>query len=203
MKTRNTAILIFDDVEVLDFAGPYEVFNVANEAMQEKASEKKDSIEKAFNVFTVSEIGNKILARNGLQIIPDYSIQNCPRPDILIVPGGNGRKTVMHNTVITGWIKEKSEDTEHLLSVCTGAFILGKAGVLDGLNATTHYHSYDEFADTFPRTKLVKGVKFSDNGKIITAAGISAGINMSLHVVDRLLGNNMGRKTAQYMEYDY
>ena len=193
MRTRSAAILIFDDVEVLDFAGPFEVFNVANII----------SNGNAFNVHTAAENENEVIARNGLKIIPDYSLQNCPQPDILIVPGGEGRKTEMYNPVVIDWVKKKSEKAEYVLSVCTGAFIIGKAGLLKGMKATTHHLSYDEFEKTFPDTELVKGVKYTDNGKVIAAAGISAGINMSLYTVDKILGEDSGRRTAEHMEYDY
>jgi transcriptional regulator GlxA family with amidase domain len=193
MKTYNTAILIFNDAEVLDFAGPFEIFNAANEA----------SAKKLFNVYTISEKLDTIIARNGFKVIPDYNISNCPAPDILIVPGGIGRKIQMNNPVIIQWIKSLFDDLEYLLSVCTGAFIIGKAGLLKGLNATTHHASYDEFQSTFPDTKLVKNVPYVDNGKIITSGGISTGMKAALHLVDKISENNLGKMTAELMEYDY
>ncbi len=193
MKSRNVAILIFNDVEVLDFAGPYEVFNVANEVYGEKN----------FNVYTVAENENIISAKNHFRVIPDYTINNHPKTDILIIPGGEGRKVQMLNNVITTWVKEMAGKVELLLTVCTGAFIAGHAGVFDVKKATTHHGSYDEFEKSFPDIELVKNVKYVDSGKIITAGGISAGINMSLYVVDKLIGNNFGMKTAERMEYDY
>ena len=191
MRTRNAAILIFNDVEVLDFAGPYEVFNVV------------PSKEKAFNVYTVAPVDKNISARNGLRVRADFTFGDYPRPDIVIVPGGDGRKIQMNNPDVLDWLNAVYPYCEYMLSVCTGAFILGKAGLLKNLKATTHHESYDEFEAEFEDVKLIKNVKFVDNGKIVTSGGISAGINMSLFMVDKILGNDMGKKTAEHMEYDY
>jgi transcriptional regulator GlxA family with amidase domain len=193
VKTRNVAILIFENAEVLDFAGPFEVFNAANEINGEKL----------FNVYTLSEDGSMVSARNRFNIKPDYSINNCPEPDILVIPGGVGRKVVVNNSIITGWVSDIFSGLEILLTVCTGFFIAAKAGVMNVDKAATHHGSYDELESSYPCIKLVRNVKYVDSGKIITAGGISAGINASLHIVDRLTGNDRGRKTAAHMEYDY
>jgi len=193
MQTRNTAILVFKDVEVLDFTGPYEVFSTANTEYGEKI----------FNVYTIAEKDTEIKSANGLKIIPDYTLTNSPPPDILIIPGGNGRKIEMNNPVLLDWIKEKFSSIEFLLSVCTGSFILGKTGLLNGAKAATHHYSYEEFEKTFPDIELVKNVKFVDNGKIITAAGVSSGINMSLHMISKLFGEELKRKTAMHIEFDF
>jgi len=193
MRSRNTAILIFKDVEVLDFTGPYEVFSTANTEYGEKI----------FNVFTVAENDKEIKSANGLRIIPDYTLTNSPPLDILVIPGGNGRKIEMHNPVLLNWIKEKFNKLEFLLSVCTGAFILGKTGLLDGAKAATHHYSHGEFERTFPNIELVKNVKFVDNGKIITSAGVSSSINMSLHMISKLFGEELMRKTAMHIEFDF
>lgn len=191
MKTRNVAILIFNNVEVLDFTGPYEVFNDVNRVTGENY----------FQVFTISENGDQITARNGLKIIPDFSIENCPAPDILIIPGGQGRKIVMNDIIVTGWITEQYKKLELLLSVCTGAFIIGKTGLLKGLKATTHHESYTEFEETFRDTELVKNVKYIDNGKIITSGGIASGIDMSLYVIGKLLGKDIAQLVKTHLEY--
>ncbi len=193
MKTRNVAILIYENAEVLDFSGPFEAFNVANEVAEELL----------FHVYTVAETEEVVSARNGFRITPDYSINNCPDTDILIIPGGNGRKIQMHNKLITDWVKIMYDKVELLLTVCTGVFIAGYAGVLNVTKATTHHGSYKEFQETFPDIELVEMVKYVDSGKIITSGGISAGINMSLHAIDKLVGNDHGAKTAEEMEYDY
>jgi transcriptional regulator GlxA family with amidase domain len=192
MNTRNTAILLFNDIEVLDFAGPFEVFSTAN-------TEHGETI---FNVYTFAEKRGIISARNGLKVTPDFTFENSPEPDILVIPGGNGRKIEMNNPVLLNWIKEKFTSLEYLLSVCTGAFIVGKTGLLDGMEATTHHYSYDEFENTFPNIKLIKNTKYVDNGKIITSAGVSSGINMSLYVVGKLFSEELKLKTASHIEFN-
>lgn len=193
MKIRNVGILIFNDAEVLDFSGPFEVFNAANEISEEKL----------FNVFTIAENEKTVTAKFGFKINPQFTFHNCPELNILLIPGGEGRKIQMNNPVITGWVKGVFDKLELLLTVCTGVFIAGKSGVLSVKSATTHHGSYDEFEKTFPEIELAKNIKYVDNGKIITSGGISAGINMSLYVVDKLIGSNHGKLTAAHMEYDY
>ena len=125
---RNLAILLFDDAEVLDFCGPFEVFSVAS----------NQSPHPSFNVFTVAE-KSPIAARNGLSVNPAYSLESCPKPDILLVPGGIGTRKELNNDVLIHWIRQTAEAAELVLSVCTGALLLGKAGLLDGLDLTTHH----------------------------------------------------------------
>ena len=193
MKKYNTAIFIFENVEVLDFTGPFEIFNSANRVLNEDI----------FNVFTVAENSTKLNTRNSLQVIPDFSFQNCPKPDILVIPGGEGRKIEMYNKPVLEWIKSLCNDLQYLFSICTGAFILGNTGLLNGQKATTHHLSYDEFEKTFPEVNLIRNVPYVDNGKIITSAGISTGMKASLHLLDKISGSDLGKKTAEYMEYDY
>jgi transcriptional regulator GlxA family with amidase domain len=192
LKTCNVGILIFDNVEVLDFSGPFEVFNVANEI----------NTERLFKVFNIAETEDIIMAKFDYKVKPDYSINDHPEIDILVIPGGEGRKIQMNNPVITGWVKKEFDSIELLLTVCTGVFIAGKSGVLNVKQATTHHASFNEFEKTFPHIELVKNVKYVDSGKIITAGGISAGINASLYIIDKLIGNDHGKKTAEHMEYD-
>lgn len=190
---RNVAILIFDDVEVLDFAGPFEVFGVAGHSQNEKP----------FHVYTVAERIGTISARNGLNINPTYSLHNCPQPDILLVPGGYGTRREMHNPVIIDWIKDLYPRLELLLSVCTGALLLAKADLLEGLSATTHFGAYDLLREIAPGTTVCAGERWVDNGKIITSAGVSAGIDMSFYVVGKLLGAEVAVETARYTEYEH
>ena len=193
IQTRNVAILIFDDVEILDFCGPYEVFGVTGTG--------NDS--QPFNVYTVAEHSKPILARNQLSINPQYTIANCPPSDILLVPGGFGTRREMHNLVLIDWIRQCFEHSELLLSVCTGALLLAKAGLLENLAATTHHLAIDLLKEVAPNTEIRAGDRFVDNGKIILSAGISAGIDMSLYVVAKLLGKKAAIETAEYMEYDW
>ncbi|UOY86875.1 DJ-1/PfpI family protein [Bacillus glycinifermentans] len=192
-KKWNVGLLLFDEVEVLDFAGPFEVFSVTAGSGEERP----------FEVKTISETGEAVTARNGLTVVPDFSIGNAPRFDILIVPGGPGaRNREVYNERLTGWIKKEAGQTELLLSVCTGALLLAKAGLLNGKSATTHWASYDRLEQEFPEVNVVRGVKFVDEGNIVTSGGISAGINMSFHIIKRLLGEETARQTAKRMEYD-
>jgi transcriptional regulator GlxA family with amidase domain len=191
---RNVAILIFDDVEVLDFAGPFEIFSVTG---------RRSNDEPPFNVYTVAEKEGVVLARNELSINPHYTIGNCPPPDILIVPGGYGTRREMNNPILLDWVRQQAARTELTTSVCTGALVLAKAGLLEGLEATTHYGSYDLLQEIAPNTAVRRGERFVDNGTVITSAGVQAGMDMLLHIIARLLGAEVARETAHYIEYDW
>jgi transcriptional regulator GlxA family with amidase domain len=192
MPTKNVAIFMFDDVEVLDFAGPFEVFSVTSEL-------NKDL--RPFAVSTVAEYPGAVSARNGLSVNPHCTFSDCPRPDILIVPGGLGTRKLIDNSAVINWIEDCSQTAELVLSVCTGALLLAKAGLLEGLAATTHHGALDLLRELAPNTTVVENQRFVDNGKIITSGGIAAGIDMSLHVVGKLLGAAQAEQTAGYMEY--
>lgn len=192
--TRKVAILIFDKVEILDFCGPFEVFGVTRALQKE---------ERLFDVYTVAEDARPIRARNGLSVNPNHTFADCPQPDILLVPGGQGTRTQIHNEVLITWVQAQAARVELLLSVCTGALILAQAGLLGGLSATTHYRAFDELRALAPDTTLCPDKRYVDNGKIILSAGISAGIDMSLYVVERLLGAEQANKTARHMQYEY
>jgi len=192
-QKKNIGILLFPDVEVLDFAGPFEVFSVTG----------KREGEGSFNVFTVGEDAALIKTVNGLSVNPDYEIENVPKIDILIVPGGMGSRAVLKNETLLKWVRQMAEKAELVLSVCTGSLILAKVGLLENLAATTHRSCLELLKELAPNTKIMPEVRFVDNGKIIVAAGISAGIDMSLYVVARLLGRDQARETAYFMEYDY
>jgi transcriptional regulator GlxA family with amidase domain len=192
IRTKNVAIYIFDNVEVLDFCGPFEVFSVTNQIHSLHP----------FNVYTVAEHDKPVIAVNNLSVNPRYTINNCPQPDILLIPGGDGSRKEMNNSTLINWIKELYENLELLLSVCTGALVLAKADLLDGLTATTHHSALDSLKKIAPHTKIIKNERFVDNGKIILSAGISAGIDMSFYVVEKLLGKEAAVATSKYMEYN-
>ena len=192
-RTRNLAILIFEDVEVLDFCGPFEVFSVASHFTDTPA----------FHVFTVAEKPGPVLARGGLSVNPHHRPADCPRPDLLLAPGGQGTRREMHNAALTDWIKARSREAELVLSVCTGALLLAKAGLLDGLAVTTHHGAIDLLRQVAPKSTVHAGRRFVDNGRVVCSAGIAAGIDMSLHVVARLLGREVAEKTARQMEYPW
>ena len=191
MRKKNTAILVFDDVEVLDFAGPFEVFSVTNELAGYSL----------LNIYTLARERAPVTARNGLSVNPQYAIPDAPPADILIVPGGNGTRPLLKQHDVITWIQESALRAEKVLSVCSGALLLAKAGLLDGLKATTHHEVFEELAALAPNTEIVRDVRFVDNGAVITSGGISAGIDMSLHVVEVLYGSDTAQKTAAYMEY--
>lgn len=187
-------VLLFNEVEVLDFAGPFEVFSVATHPITQKS---------VFEVSTVGETGEVIFARNGLKVQPHYSFSNAPEYDVLIVPGGYGADEVeRYNQVMIDWIRVLDQKVKILASVCTGAFILAEAGLLHALRATTHWMDIEKLQGEYPHIQVEGGVKYIDEGHIITAGGISAGINMALHIVGRLVGEDAARETAKRMEYD-
>ncbi|MEO0886728.1 MAG: DJ-1/PfpI family protein [Cyanobacteria bacterium J06648_10] len=200
-EQRNVAVLVFDDVEVLDFAGPFEVFSVTG---------KRDGSD-PFNVYTVAE-ASTVSARNQLSVNPTYQLGSCPQPDILIVPGGGGyradgapygtRKEV-DNPILLDWIERQAQGTEKLLSVCTGALLLAKIGLLAGKVATTHQGAIAQLTEMLSPEQVHAEARIADNGNVVLSGGISAGIDMSLYVVAQLLGIETAKETAKYMEYDW
>ena len=197
MPQRTVGILIFDDVEVLDFCGPFEVFatTVAPGADPLRGEEP------AFRVFTIAERQTTITCRGGLLVQPHYTIEDHPPLDILIVPGGYGTRREANNPRLLDWIAAQDRSTELTTSVCTGAFLLAARGLLDNLPATTHWGSIDRLRATHPSVTVLDDVRYVDNGHILTSAGVSAGIDMSLHIVSRLLNQETARNTARRMEY--
>ncbi len=188
---RNVAILIFPEVEVLDFAGPFEVFAVADEL----------SGGTYFNTFTMAESPGSVRARNGLLVVPTHTLESAPKPQLLIIPGGAGTRPLLKKPALLEWIRHRSANAELVASVCTGALVLAQAGLLANLAATTHHENLDELAALSPSTEVRRGVKFVDNGRLLTSAGISAGIEQSLHIVARLHGREFADRVARYMEY--
>ena len=188
---RNVGILVYNDVELLDFCGPYEVFTTA----------RKVGAEPPLRVFTVAVAPGPVVTANGLSIHPDFTIANCPAMDVLVVPGGQGARREKDNPDLLNWLKERDREVEILLSVCTGALILGTAGLLDGLRATTFHGALDLLAELSPSTEVVRDRRVVDNGRVVTSAGVSAGIDASLHVAGRLLGMDAAQQMADHMEY--
>ena len=189
---RNVAILVFDDIEVLDFAGPHEVFTVAGDMIRPSP----------FYVYEVGLTGRPILARGRFQVAPRYSIENCPDPDILVVPGGMGTRPLLKDPRLLAWIATQAERSELLLSVCTGALLLAAAGLLAGLRATTHHGAFEHLALLSPTTTIVEDERFvATTDRILTSGGISAGIDLSLAVVERILGPKAKATVVEEMEY--
>lgn len=186
-------ILLFDEVEVMDFAGPFEVFSLAETVEKQKL----------FQVHTLSPDGQQISARNGLKVQPDYAIHHMPALDILIIPGGYGaEEIIIHDPVIIQWIQTQSQQVKLLASICTGALVLAEAGLLNGLQATTHWMDLDRLQHDYPEVIVKSGVKFVDQGSIMTSAGISAGIHLALHIVKEWVNIDCARTVIKRMDID-
>jgi transcriptional regulator GlxA family with amidase domain len=185
--------LIFDDVEVLDFAGPFEVFGVARASSGEFACE----------VFTVALEQREIIARNGLRIIPHRIAADLGAVDILVVPGGFGTRRELTNPAMLEFIRTASSAASLTLSVCTGSLLLGASGLLAGRSATTHTDAMGELRALNCGADILSDARIVDNGRIVTSAGISAGIDAALYIVARLFGEPSAAETARYMQYDW
>jgi putative intracellular protease/amidase len=182
---KRVAIVLFDHAEIIDFSGPYEVFGAAG-----------------FDVYTVGETTAPVTTAMGMKVVPKYAFADAPQPDILVVPGG-GVDEIRANAAALKWLRDTSGHAEQTMSVCNGAFILASAGLLDGLAATTTYGRIRQLATEFPKTKVVRDQRFVDNGKIITTAGLSSGIDGALHVVEKTLGKGAAELAALGIEYDW
>lgn len=179
------AILLFDDVEVLDFAGPFEVFSAAK-----------------FPVATVGTKPGAITTRGGLRLSPTHTIAEALSPTVLIVPGGFGTRIEMRNASVLSWITATAEQSEIVFSVCTGSLLLAAAGMLRNLRATTHHDALDLLRSTDPSCR-VTGERIVDNGAIVCAAGVSSGIDGAFHILARLVGHEAAAATARYIEYPW
>jgi transcriptional regulator GlxA family with amidase domain len=195
---KRVGILIFPDVEVLDFCGPFEVFSVTR--LNEHARREETS---PFEVLLVAETKNTVVATGGLKVIPDVTIDTCPPLDILVVPGGWGTRAEIKNARLLEWIGDRGRKVETLTSVCTGSMLLGHAGLLDGRRATTHWRSLTWMRDSFPAVTVEEKLHVVEHDHVVTSAGISAGIDMALRVVIRYFGEDVGRATARNMEYPF
>ena len=198
MDRKRVGIVVYDEVEVLDFCGPFEVFSVTR-LNEEKRREEPSP----FSAFLVAETTSPVVATGGMKVVPDHDLDSCPTLDILLVPGGWGFRHQMNNERLLEWIADRSRQVETLTSVCTGALLLGKAGLLDGKRATTHWRFLDSMQELFPKVTVEKRLHFVEEGTLFSSAGISAGIDMSLRVVARYYGEAVARATARHMEYPF
>ena len=192
-------ILVFDDMELLDMAGPYEVFTTAARVHARRQAAGADPL---FTVTTVARSREPVRARAGLQVTPDTAFGEHPAFDCTVVPGGvvDGE---LERPEALAWIAAQRKSTRVLASVCTGALLLAQAGVLDGLAATTHWEDLDALRSLRPAVRVQEGVRWVDEGAVVTSAGISAGIDMCLHLVRRLHSQELARLTARQMDYDW
>lgn len=189
----NVAIYIYENAEVLDFSGPYEVFSTANRFLEP---------EQALNVFLIAQDTAPVIARGGFSVNPHYDFTNSPHIDVLIVVGGV-HEHELEKTEVLQWISIASQKASLVASVCTGAFILAQAGVLNNLHATTHWEDIPALRKGYPSLTVVDQKRWVDEGKFVTSGGISAGIDMSLHLVSRLANSSIAEKTAKQMEFDW
>ncbi|WP_028867530.1 DJ-1/PfpI family protein [Psychromonas arctica] len=187
----NIGIYIYDNAEVLDFSGPFEVLSTA------KRLSGHD-----WNIFLIAEKPALVQARGGRPIQPHFCFDAHPDIDVLIIVGGVHTEEVKKTNVIT-WIADIAAKSERVLSVCTGAFILAEAGLLDGLTVTTHWQDIDDLKAGYPKLKVIDNQRWVSQGKYITSGGISAGIDMSLHLVSELTTSSLAEKTARQMEYHW
>lgn len=186
MTKREVGFVLFPGLEILDLAGPAEVFAAT----------------RAFDPFTIGLTPEPILAQGFVTILPERTFDNCPIPHVLVIPGGDVEPAASRPEFLA-WVARAAKEAEIVMSVCTGAFVLAHAGVLDGLTATTWHGRIDRLREQAPRTKVLADVRIVDNGRVITTAGVSAGIDGALHVVDRLLGREAAERVAAYMEYPW
>jgi len=199
-KQRPTVgVLLFDDVEVLDFSGPFEVFSTARLVDADKQGDEH----RLFRVFTIAEQDRILSCRGNLLVQPHMTIQQHLPLDILVVPGGQGTRRERQNRRLLNWIDQQNQRTQLTTSVCTGAFLLAELGLLNQRRATTHWSSIEWMRTTYPAIEMLTDRRVVDEGHIITSAGVSAGIDMSLHVVSRVYGLEVARWTARRMEYDW
>jgi putative intracellular protease/amidase len=188
---RNLAIFIFENVQIIDYTGPFEVFGHA-----------WDGDQPLFNIYTVAEKADPITTNMGMTVVPKYTFDNAPKPDIVVLPGG-GVNQHLKNPRVIKWVQERAAEAEYVMSVCNGAFYLGKAGLLDGKTATTFYGMIDDLKVLAPKATVVRDQRFTDNGKIITTAGLSSGIDGALHLIEKISGRGKAQEIALGMEYNW
>ena len=198
MKKINVGIFVFDEVEVLDFAGPFEVFSRTR--LLKGAESRRSNDSAPFNPFTVSIDTKPLTTTGGLKIIADYTFNNFPKIDILIVPGGYGTRTLLNNEILLKWIKAVSDKANITASVCTGSLLLAKAGLLEGKRATTHWGAIEALKSISKDIHVISDRRVV-NDEIITSAGVSSGIDMAFMIVENLYGEQVASDTSKYIEF--
>jgi transcriptional regulator GlxA family with amidase domain len=198
MNRKHVGIVLFNDIEVLDFCGPFEVFSATRLNEDKRRAEPSP-----FEVSLISETLAPVTATGGMKVIPHYSFEDCPHLDILVVPGGWGTRRELKNPVMLEWLRKRAAEVELLTSVCTGSMLLGFSGLLAGLHATTHWRSLDWMRDSFPDVVVEYEQHVVSDGRVFTSAGISAGIDMALKVVAQYYGTDIAQATAAHMEYPF
>lgn len=194
----NVGILIFDQVEVLDFAGPFEVFSRTRVDPSRAALRTDEGA--PFRPFTVAKTAEPVIATGGLRVVPSHSFADAPRIDLLVVPGGFGTRPLLQDRETLDWIRRVAGGARQVTSVCTGSMLLTRAGLLAGRRATTHWAALDELEALGGGVTVVRDARWVDDG-IISSAGVSAGIDMAFYVVEKLLGKEVADRTARYIDY--
>ncbi len=189
-------MLVFDEVEVLDMGGPFEVFSTASRLARTPGDAP------LLSVVTVAATDQPVRARGGLKVLADHTLDEDPPFDVLVIPGGV-TTAVEADTDVVDWLARRRKTSALTFSICTGAFLLAATGALDGRPATTHWEDQEELARRWPDIRVRTDVRWVDDGDIVTSAGISAGIDASLHIVGRLFGEELARRTAHQMEYTW
>lgn len=198
MDRKRVGILIFPAVEVLDFCGPFEVFS-ATRLNEERRREEPSP----FEVLLVAESPDPVEASGGMRVLPHCTLEKCPPLHVLVAPGGWGVRKEIHNPRLIQWIADRGQQVATLASVCTGAMLLAQAGLLEGRRATTHWKALDWMRETFPNLTVEEHLHVVEEGRVLTSAGISAGIDLALRVVARHCGETVARATARHMEYPF
>lgn len=198
MEKKCVGIVLFENIEVLDFCGPFEVFSTTR--LDEERRREEPS---PFEVLLIAEKKETVVTTGGMRVIPDHAFESCPKIDILVVPGGWGTRKELKNPAMLNWLRLRAAEVETLTSVCTGSMLLGFAGLLDGHHATTHWRALDWMLASFPSVSVEYDKHVVEDGRIFTSAGISAGIDMALKVVARYYGEAIARAAARQMEYPY
>jgi len=200
----NVAFAISRGATMIDFAGPWEVFQdvmimnprkQGNDRQESREDQSQGDHRHPFRLYSVSANTEAIEASGGMKIIPDYTFENAPAPKVVVIPAQTG------SAALHAWLRKIVDSTDVTMSVCTGAFQLGRAGLLSGKEATTHHDFFDQFARAFPDVKLKRGLRFVEGARISTAGGLTSGIDLALRVVERYFGREAAERTAFYMEY--
>ncbi|MFT4605066.1 MAG: transcriptional regulator GlxA family with amidase domain [Thalassolituus oleivorans] len=198
MKKINVGILLFEEVEVLDFAGPYEVFSRTR--IEPGIQSRRTEESAPFRVFTVAASLDPVAATGGLRVIPDFDFATAPAIELLVVPGGFGTRALLGDAGTLDWIRKAAGIATRVTSVCTGSLLLAQAGLLAGRRATTHWGALALLAEVDPSITVESDLRVVDDG-IVSSAGVSAGIDMAFSVVESLMGKAVADETARYMDY--
>lgn len=198
MPVWNTAVVVFDGVEVLDFAGPFEVFSRTR--LEPGFESRKSDASAPFRVFTVAPERREVVATGGLRVLANFTYEDAPPVDLLVVPGGFGTRALVDHAPTLDWLRRVAAGARLVTSVCTGAALLARAGLLRGRRATTHHGSFGWLATLDPTITVERGVRYVDDG-VVSSAGVSAGMDMAFAVVEKRCGRAVAEETARYIEY--